>query len=281
MSTTPGWVCPSCQAHIVTEHCSTCGERRLQPRDLTLTGLLTHAFHSASSVDSKLLRTFRSLLTRPGELTAAYLQGRRKPFIGPFQFFLIVNVIFFAVQSFAQHAIFSTPLQSHLHHQDWSELAQTLVAQRVRVLSTTLADYAPLFNQAVEVNAKSLVILMTLPFALVLVSLFHRKERPFVTHLVFSLHFYAFMLVSLCVLLLVLRAASLLVGSSVGSQRVDWSLFSTLLVACAIYLYLAIGKVYAACGIGRFLTVLLLTVAVACGVLGYRFTIFLITLYRS
>ncbi len=78
-----------------------------------------------------------------------------------------------------------------------------------------------------------------------LVPLFHRKDRTFVTHLVFSLHFYAFMLVSLCALLLVLRATSLFFGGSAGSQRIDWSLFGTLLVACAIYLHAAIGRVYA------------------------------------
>jgi Protein of unknown function (DUF3667) len=281
MPATPIWICPTCRVTLASAHCPTCGERLLQARDLTIVGLLTHVFQSLSSVDGRLLRTFRSLLTRPGELTVAYLQGPRKPFIAPFQFFLIVNVLFFAVQSVTGNAVFSTPLESHLHSQDWKELAQQLVDARLQVLNTTLDAYTPLFNQAVAMNAKSLVILMTLPFALLLVPMFHDRDRPFVTHIVFSLQFYAFLLVLLCVLLGLLFVDITLGGPGIGTQIMDWGLFAALLLAASIYLYIAIGRVYSARGITRVLRVAVLTVAVASGVLGYRFAVFLITLYWS
>jgi hypothetical protein len=51
------------------------------------------------------------------------------------------------------------------------------------------------------------------------------------------------------------------------------------LAACTAYLYFAPGAVYAAAGATRFLKAALLTVAVGAMVLGYRFLIFLITLY--
>ena len=150
-----------------------------------------------------------------------------------------------------------------------------------RVLGSTLAAYTPLFDQAVQVNAKSLVILMTLPFAALLALLFQRSDRPLVTHMVFSLLFYAFLMFWLCVLMGVLFLLTRLAGLDLRSHAVDWGLFASLLAATALYLYLAVGRAYGEQGLGRALKVPLLTVAVGAGILGYRFAVFLITLYWS
>jgi len=281
MAASAPWQCPTCKVEVATPYCAACGERRLQPGDLKLSGLLAQIAQSMSSVDGRLLRTLRSLLVAPGELTLAYLQGRRKPFIAPFPFFLIVNVAFFAVQSFSGNAIFSTALASHLQVQDWSALARALVDRRLQDLGTTLAAYTPLFDQAVQVNAKSLVILMTLPFAALLAVLLRGGGRPLVMHLVFSLLFYAFLMAWLCVLLGVLFLLTALAGLDLRSHAVDWGLFASLLGATAVYLYLAVGRAYAEEGLPRALKVALLTLAVGAGILGYRFTVFLITLYWS
>src|SRR3954470_5085170 len=121
------WNCGKCQCSVATKYCPDCGEARILPMDLSLKHLLGEVYRSISSVDSKLLRTLRALLFQPGALALAYVSGPRKPYISPFQLFLIANVAFFAVQSWASIKIFSTPLISHLHHQDWSALAQELV----------------------------------------------------------------------------------------------------------------------------------------------------------
>ena len=67
------------------------------------------------------------LITQPGVLTVAYIQGRRVPYIPPFQLFLIANVLFFALQSLTNTNIVSSPMDSHLHMQDWNAIAENLV----------------------------------------------------------------------------------------------------------------------------------------------------------
>ena len=52
-------------------------------------------------------------------------------------------------------------------------------------------------------------------------------------------------------------------------------------MVCAVYIYLAIGPVYSATGAMRATKAVLLAVAVATIVLGYRFVLFLITLYAT
>jgi hypothetical protein len=53
------------------------------------------------------------------------------------------------------------------------------------------------------------------------------------------------------------------------------------LAACGAYIYLAIGPVYGATGMLRAAKAFFLAVAVGAIVLGYRFVVFLITLYGT
>ena len=281
MTGTPSWICPTCNSTVSTRYCSNCGESPPNARDLTLRGLVDQIFHALSSIDGRLLRSIRCLLTRPGELTVAYVRGQRMPYVGPIQLFLIANVLFFAVQSLTSANIFSSSLDSHLHHQDWSALAQELVARRLEMLGTTLDAYAPTFDHAVVLNAKSLIVLMVLPFALVLPVVFRAARQPFVAHAVFSLHLYAFVLLLFCLALALAEFDVVLGGAGLSSSRVDNVLSVINLAACATYLYVATGRVYGAHGVVRIVKVTALTLAVALIVLGYRFTLFLITLYST
>jgi Protein of unknown function (DUF3667) len=281
MDTSATWVCRTCNANVATAYCATCGEGQLRATDLTLRHLGVQIYRSLSDLDGKLLRTVRNLLVRPGFLTTAYLVGPRKPFLGAFQLFLIVNVIFFAVQSWAPIKIFSTPLASHLQGQDWSEFARGFVESRLVIHGMTANAYAPLFDQAAAVNAKGLVILMALPLALLSILMFSRKGRPFVTHLVFALHFYAFELLVLCTLLIISMLDTWLGGPNVNSGAIDVALFGMQLVAAGIYLYVAVREVYGARGIARILQVSALVVAVGAAILAYRFAIFLITVMTT
>jgi hypothetical protein len=155
------------------------------------------------------------------------------------------------------------------------------VTQKLSTAHTTLAAYAPVFDHAVDVNARSLVILLVFPFTLLLIPLFATSHRPFVTHLVFALHLLAFLLLCSCVLLLFTALTRWLGGSGLASELVDWGTFAILVVAIATYLYIATGVVYGAEGLVRVLKVALLAVVIAAAVPGYRFLIFLVTLYYT
>ena len=281
MTSTKSWTCPTCNRRISTPYCPACGERPLNAHDLTLRGLLNQVFHAFSNIDSRLIRTFRNLARRPGLLTVAFVRGQRMLYTGPFQLFLIANVLFFAMQSLTNTDVVSSKLDSHLHNQDWRVLAQRLVSHRLEEMRTTQDLYTPIFNQAVALNAKSLIILTAVPFALLLPIVFYRERRPFVTHAIFSLHLYTFLLLLFCVSLMVAAVDVLFGGAGLNSARMDNILSIFNLAACAIYLYIATGRVYGGNRIIRALKVAVLAPAVASILLGYRFAIFLITLYST
>ena len=111
--------------------------------------------------------------------------------------------------------------------------------------------------------------------------LFYRSRRPFVSHVVFSLHFYAFLLLLLSISLTVVGIDLLFGGAGLDSQAFDHVLSIVAVIVCAVYLFIAAGTVYGSSGAARVLKVLPLALAVVSIFLGYRFTLFLITLYST
>jgi len=275
------WTCPTCNKSVSTPFCPGCGERPLHPRDLTLRGFLQQVLLALTRVDGRLIRTVKGLVTRPGALTVAYLQGQRKLYTAPLQLFFLANVLFFAMHVFTDAKIFATPLDAHLHNQPWSPLAGRLVMHRLETTYRTLDIYAPVFDRAMALNAKSLIVLMVVPFALVLPILFYRNRRPFMAHVVFSLHFCTFLLLLFCIALVVVGADEMSGGNGLKSDTQDHALSIGLLLASTAYLYMATGTVYAETGAIRALKVVPLALVVVCTVLGYRFALLLITLYST
>ena len=275
------WICPTCNVAVTTRFCARCGEEPLAPRDLTLRALGEKLLHALTSIDARTMRSAWKLLRHPGELTLAWARGVRKSNVAPFQLFLIANVLFFAVQWLTCQNVFSSSLDSHLHHQDWSDLAQSLLARRLEATHKTLEQYEPVFDRAVVLNAKSLILLMTIPFASILPLAFLRARRPFMTHVIFSLHLYGFLLLVFCVALFLARFSEFVGFGGLEVPRVDNVLSIANLAACASYIYLASGPVYCASGKLRVAKAFALALAVAAIVLGYRFALFLITLYTT
>jgi hypothetical protein len=281
MTDVRSWTCPTCNRPVTTPFCPRCGEAPVSPRDLTLRGLAERLLEAFTSIDTRTARSTWQLLRRPGQLTVSWVRGVRKPYIAPLTLFLLVNVIFFAVQSLTGETVFSSSLDSHLHHQDWSEFARSLVDRKLQDSQLALADYALLFDRAVVVRAKSLIILMTVPFALLLPLVFLRERRPCLGHVVFSLHVYAFLLLLFCVALFAAKLSAWMGFGGVQEPAVDTALSLFNLGACALYLYAAIGTVYGSRGPRRIAQTIVLSLAAAAIVLGYRFVLLLITVFTT
>ncbi|MCL6740604.1 DUF3667 domain-containing protein [Sphingomonas sp. RB56-2] len=259
----------------------TAARSRFVPAILTLRDLVTKLGQSISSIDGKTVRSFKALLAAPGTLAVAYVRGQRRVYLSPLKVFFIANALFFAAQSATHTNILSSSLESHLNQQDWKSVARPMVARHLEAEQLTLAEYAPVFDTAVVFYAKTLIILMTLCFAPFLAVAFLSERRPIGVHIVFSLHLYAFVLLLFCVSLGLTELDLILGGKGLASSRVDLVLSLFNLGACATYLYMAIGTAYGARGVSRIVKAAALACVVAAIVIGYRFLIFLITLWGS
>ena len=198
--------CVSCGAEQRSEFCASCGERRITAADQRVSAFLRRAFEEVTDVDSRLLRTLRRLVLSPGYLTHAFTAGRRKPYLGPVQLFLLANLAYFLLQPFSAYTGFNTPLDSQLTRQAYSSLLPVAAWVDAAAVRTGLdsAAFETLFNHQSELLARTLVFLMLPLFASTLALLMLGRDRSFVDHVVFTLHFYAFsLLVVHCAVLMV------------------------------------------------------------------------------
>jgi hypothetical protein len=282
IDTTAAWACPTCSLPASMPYCEACGERKPHPHELTLAGLCKQAFEAFTSYDSRLLQTFRKLMFAPGSLTLMYLQGSRKPYLGPFGLFLLANVIFVGMEALAGSNVFSTPLAMQLNDkQMWSFYAEQWVAARMEETQTTLDAYAPIYDQAVAGNSKSFIFLMVLPFAFLASLVFSGQRKPFATHLVYALHYHAFMLMFISFAMFVMWLDLLIGGPGLSSQLTDDIVAFTLLVVCTLYLYVSSVVVYQPDIYIRLFKAEVLIFGAVGVFLGYRFLLFVVTLYTT
>ncbi len=161
------------------------------------------------------------------------------------------------------------------------ERRRALVDAHLARVGKTMAENAPLFDRAVAVNAKFLIGLMVPPFALLLPRVFWRRPQPLAVHMVFALHFYAFFLVLFCVPLVVMDVSGLMGGPAVPPLLLDQVLSAALALACAAYLYVAMGAVYGTRGVARVVQTAVLIFPTTWIFLIYRVLLLPITLYTT
>lgn len=283
-STVESWDCPSCSSQSSTKFCPSCGERRPHAGLLSIAHFLESVFESFFHADGRFLSTLRALIFRPGELTAAYLIGAHKRYLGPIQLFLIINLVYFLAQSITGWNTFSTPLQIHVGDLRYRELAKAILDSRLEHLHLTYDQFEPIFNHAVGLHAKSLVIIMVPLFALLVGILFWRKKRMVVPHVVFATHFMTFNLLILCLIQILTNVVVMgmgIIGEVPGWQQVDNITTLVLTVIQAVYIFKSTRTVYQQSWWLSALKTTVLTLALSWVVLAFRFLLFLITLYSQ
>ncbi len=278
------WNCPSCGSPTSSAYCPACGERRWSERDLTFRHLFEQLLEGMIHFDSRLLRTALTLVAAPGRLTTAYLEGCHRQYVAPFNLFLVANVVSFLVQALSGWGVFAISLSEHLGGQTYRTLAQRWVTGHLAARGMTMDQYAPIFDHAGSLYAKSLVMVMLPFFAIAVGLLFVDRRKVAVAHLVFAVHYYAYLLVFLSVFFPVVAVVVWLwsrLGLPWNAGLLDWSAMSVEGIVCLVYLARAVTVVYGAGLIRRWLSAGLLTVATLYILWVYRFVLFVITLWST
>jgi Protein of unknown function (DUF3667) len=296
--------CLNCGTRLRGQYCGHCGQRS-RNRLISIWQLLREAFGDLLELDSRLWRTLVPLLTRPGQLTRDYLEGRRARYMPPFRTYLVLSVIFFVVAFFDPQQdlrLLFVPEQppetaAQTTSGDESKLVTIVASEDTGLFgdceNATISDEADLpewfkkrfsderVKKICERNVArgnenladamadnipvALIVLLPL-MALVLKVLYPLSRRYFVEHLLFFVHFHAFFFLLLIVQILFARIVGML-GPEDGT--IDNISNLTLVIASfyiPVYLYKAMRHVY---GQGHLVTMakyLMLAVAYLSGV---------------
>ena len=249
--------CPNCGSARVEQYCASCGQRAAELRT-PVSAFLREALDDVFSFDSRIWRTLIALFRRPGSLTADYWEGRRARFVTPLRLYLIVSFVSFLFLAFtAPNAVLDAtgtnpwaPLRigSGPAPFDLPARAGPIAVEVVEDEDPASGDEpdwlldhvvqpaldAPeraqrLFHQRLQWTVFAQVPL----FALWLRLLYRRRERFFVPHLVFALHFHTLAFV----LLVAGTSGTLMLGTQIPSAIAYLALLTAL--------FLSLRRVYA------------------------------------
>jgi hypothetical protein len=179
--------CPNCSAELEGQYCSACGQRRIDPGDLSARRFVHEVADQVATSEFKFktLRTLRALLT-PGLLTTEFLAGRRQRYLGPIKVYFVCAAIFFLAAPLAGFT-----LQSLIADDQSGDLMSRVAARAgERGLDPVV------LSQRFDLRLPS-VYTLTLGSGVIAVAamlrLLFRRTIPFGAHVIFALHYFSFL----------------------------------------------------------------------------------------
>jgi hypothetical protein len=221
-------ICRNCGTQTIGRHCHVCGQSVFAGQEQPILQFISNLLENAFALDGKVLLTLRRLLFKPGFLSAEYRLGRIVRYVLPVKLFWMSSLIFFAL-------LFSQDLNTNENasEQKGETLEQTTTSTAGNATITDVENIATPVKEAEKQERKHNVRIMEIKvgdteanvpaeqvrnyfktyapyvtflfipiFALLLQLLFWRKKYFYISHLVFAVHFHAFLWV-MCSLLLI------------------------------------------------------------------------------
>lgn len=278
--------CQSCGSERARRFCAACGEKRIEPADLSLRGFLRDLAEELTELDGRVPRTLISLFKSPGLLTADWIKGRRNLYLRPVQLFLVLTLFFFFA---APHVgLLRWDLSQYEGGSPPGPVAGAMVRRHLDESGQNPRQYQAAFDRTLEDHKRLLIPVVVPLFALLGMLLYPRSGRFYVEHLVFAIHFFAaFFLYMGALLPLLVRALYWLLSWVLPPSAIEYAFGGsefamTLLIVLptAAYLYLALRRTFgggARALLGR--TVVLTAGSVGLLLIVYRSVLFFSTFY--
>jgi hypothetical protein len=207
--------CKNCNAELAGPYCSVCGQKELdlgRPFGELAGDFVKEIF----DLDGRAWRTLKTMFRHPGLLTSEFLAGRRRSYTPPLRLYLFISVTFFILMAWvASQGVLLEPGQEPEADAD--------------VQARFLAEDLP-----------RLMFLLLPAFALLLkILLYHRR---YFEHLIFSVHLHSAAYVVLAFMVPIENAAATFWPALVTQLL--------LLTYLAVYMVLALRRVYATTWLG-------------------------------
>lgn len=201
--------CPNCGEPLGGPYCSHCGQADTA-LDVPFRRAVGEFLAQLFDADSRVWRTARTLLLRPGLLTAEYNAGRRARYLPPLRVYMLSSLVFFFVVATARVQLvqvqFPEEEAAALEAAGAPDAAAEDPATQAAGESATFAELRFEFYRRLARVARdperlnqfwlriwAWTMFVLLPVFALLMRLFFRRATPwYVRHLVFSLHLHAF-----------------------------------------------------------------------------------------
>lgn len=242
-------------------YCAKCGQKNISK--LNLRYLFSEIIDNVINLDSKLYKTLKVLILKPGVLSSEFTKGRRKSYVVPVRLYVVVTLILFfllpIVRSVSQdqkegsflakdHTLEFTIEDSVwvIKYEDYERWENTMGLEAYLKDSVNVQDPTERwitfkmirngFNPEIGVemvDRLSIFLLLFIPFIAFIYKLsFVYNKFGYIDHLVFNLHFNSFIIM----LIIVYKLFTLLID-------VDYGII-IIFIGIVVYLYVAIIRFY-------------------------------------
>lgn len=255
-------------------YCSHCGEQRLTEELRSVKHIIKDFVTDLTSVDSKLLRTVKTLFLSPGQLDYDYHIGKRIVYLKPITIFLIINV---AYVMFSPVTDFYVSFHDQLNLQGYSPYIKPMIEAHISASEKSVSEFAVLYDQLVVVLARSLIILQVPIFGFFVWLLCYKNSHYSGDYLIFGLNFHSWLLVWTVFLQLPESVIHFVFNLFSSSDVLEGIYFLLLPMGLMVYLWLATKKLFRLSFVELIWRVPLLFVALAVSHYLFRFLQLLIT----
>ena len=212
-------VCLNCGETLLGDYCWRCGQQMVDLHR-PVRQIVSDFFDDVLDLDTRLLRSIRPLLLRPGLLTREYLAGRRASYAPPLRLFLLATLLFVGLTALLpargkiEVAVVQDPNKAAPFEGGGTRIllperfpwgGDSAMAQRLQRANEKAKANPREFVRALVANMPRVFFLLLPIFALLVKLFYWRQDRFYVDHLIFALHFHAFTFVVLTLNSVVVR----------------------------------------------------------------------------
>jgi hypothetical protein len=190
--------CITCGHSHTGKYCAQCGEKVINEKDKRVFVFLEEFFHLLFHADSKLLKSLKYLLVKPGQLSKDYLSGKRKIYTSPLTLFFIGNLIYYLISPID---IVSSRFISQTQGQVYSASIIEKAEQKRVAKKWTPSEMEQHYNEECTHVSKMMLILLIFLFSLPLSLLYFGKNRYYYDHVVFATEIVSYLIYTLFLLL--------------------------------------------------------------------------------
>lgn len=255
----------------IDNFCPNCGQEN-HSHHAPFKHIIIEFIESLTHFDTKFFNTLKTLVFRPGLLSKDYNEDKRARYVPPVRLYIFLSFVFFFLLSIFSKGTDEIPIKDNAGKIDYGPKVSIIGRKQLqdsiivaleyrKDLTTATVDsiikarmpeggwFETIFIRqnvrtqlglvtAEDINHTFLknigiVIFILMPiFAIILEILYIRRKRLYIEHLIFSVHFHAFIFISLIVALLLYQF----------THEVEWSAY--LLIIIPFYSTFALKRVY-------------------------------------
>lgn len=272
--------CKSCGNVFAGKYCNYCGQKRIEPADLSIWHYVSSIFQALTSTDHKLWRTLKLIIFSPGMLSRFYMEGKRVHYLTPVSVFFLANLIYFFIPYFET---FNSSLYTQTHLLPHSKIALEMVKEYLATHQVSEQEFIKLYEAKSTEIAKLLLILLALLNSLPIGLLNLRKQAYISGHITFAFEITTFNLLINTIALSTLTVVVVYVAEAV-KVNVDFflndRLFSFIAAGTNFYfVYMGEHNFYACTRAGSIWRAAAMIIGIYSMLTLYRMLLFFITFF--